>query len=456
MSRDKHLYMKIYDSISADNLSGRLPPHSRLPSKRELCALWGVSQSTAETAYGILAAEGYIYSLPKRGYFASSLPSLPAIESRPTAKKSEADNSPAPQKLLCRLSTNGADTSVFPYSSWAKITKEVVYNNPQLLQRGESAGDIELRRALCDFLHNYRGVVCSPEQIVVGAGMDYLLDVILRLLPKNTLFGIENPGYQATYAVLESAGRRTVSVALDERGMSLDSLRLSNADVAYVTPSHQFPMGLTMPVSRRMELLRWAGEKPHRYIIEDDYDSEFRYAFRPVRAMQGMDEQGKVIYIGTFSRSLAPSIRIAYMVLPENLLGAYSSASRYMSSTVSRFEQHTLCRFIADGLYSRHLRRAGNLYRQKQALLRSLLGEIEGLSVQGDEAGLHFIVKSDRLSERELCSRAEEAGVGITGLSRCYRGEGCPEGIAIIGFAGVSTDELTQAARRLKQVWQTE
>ncbi|MBQ2866547.1 MAG: PLP-dependent aminotransferase family protein [Clostridia bacterium] len=448
--------MKIYDSICSDILSGTLPPNSRLPSKRELCSLWGVSQSTVETAYGILMAEGYIYSLPKRGYFACALPQLPPVSGKAAADTPMTAEAPVPsaKKLFCRLSTNGADTSVFPYSSWAKITKDVVYNNPQLLQRGAPQGDIELREVLCAFLHSYRGVVCSPDQIVVGAGMDYLLDVILRLLPKDTLFGIENPGYQATCAVIESAGRRTVPVALDSMGMSLESLRASGAQVAYVTPSHQFPLGITMPVSRRMELLSWAAESPGRYIIEDDYDSEFRYAYRPVRAMQGMDGGGRVIYIGTFSRSLAPSVRIAYMVLPKSLLSSYNEASRYMSSTVSRFEQHTLCRFIGDGLYSRHLRRAGNLYKQKQALLRSLLGGIEGLSVQGDEAGLHFIIRSDRLSESELISRAESVGIGINGLSRYWRGEGCCEGVAVIGFAGVDTEKLKEAAQRLKQVWQ--
>ncbi|MBR2328404.1 MAG: PLP-dependent aminotransferase family protein, partial [Clostridia bacterium] len=340
---DKPLYMKIYDSICSDILSGTLPPNSRLPSKRELCSLWGVSQSTVETAYGILMAEGYIYSLPKRGYFACALPQLPPVSGKAAADTPMTAEAPIPsaKKLFCRLSTNGADTSVFPYSSWAKITKDVVYNNPQLLQRGAPQGDIELREVLCAFLHSYRGVVCSPDQIVVGAGMDYLLDVILRLLPKDTLFGIENPGYQATCAVIESAGRRTVPVALDSMGMSLGSLRASGAQVAYVTPSHQFPLGITMPVSRRMELLSWAAESPGRYIIEDDYDSEFRYAYRPVRAMQGMDGGGRVIYIGTFSRSLAPSVRIAYMVLPKSLLSNYNEASRYMSSTVSRFEQHT-------------------------------------------------------------------------------------------------------------------
>ena len=170
--------------------------------------------------------------------------------------------------------------------------------------------------------------------------------------------------------------------------------------------------------------------------------------------MQGMDEQGKVIYIGTFSRSLAPSIRIAYMVLPVHLLDAYDKASKYMSSTVSRFEQHTLCRFIKDGLYSRHLRRAGNMYRQKQALLRSLLSDIDWLRVHGDEAGLHFLVTSDRLSERELCDRALAEGIGIRGLSRFYRGECTREGTAVIGFAEPDEATLRQAAERLRRAWQ--
>ena len=447
---DNSLYMKIYNSFVNDIKSGRLKPHSKLPSKRELCALWGVSQSTVETAYGILQAEGYIYSLPKKGFFAEDL-----IQLSPPAKTPFSVSLPQKENedLFCHLSTNGADTSVFPFSSWAKITKETVYNNPQLLTRGEPQGDIELRQALCDFLHKHRGVVCSPAQIVVGAGMDYLLDIILRLLPNDTVFGIENPGYQATYKVIESSGRKTAPISLDENGMDPVSLEKSGADVAYITPSHQFPLCITMPVSRRLQLLKWANEQENRYIIEDDYDSEFRYAFRPIPSMQGMDDSGKVIYIGTFSRGLAPSVRVAYMVLPPSLLPAYEKASHYMSSTVSRFEQHTLCKFIADGLYSRHLRRAGNLYRQKQALLREKLKDIPELTLRGDEAGLHFLAVSKKMSEEELISRARKQGVGISGLSRYWRGGGCPDGVVIIGFAGPDTDTLCNAAERLRRVW---
>ena len=447
---ERSLYMKIYDSFVGDIKSGRLKPHSKLPSKRELCSLWGVSQSTVETAYGILQAEGYIYSLPRKGFFAGELIQLSPPSKAPISVE-------MPQKtdngLFWGLSTNGADTSVFPYFSWAKITKDTVYNNPRLLSRGDPQGDIELRSALCDFLHKVRGVVCSPEQIVVGAGMDYLLDVILRLLPSDTIFGIENPGYQATYGVIESSGRKTVPISLDENGMCPKSLKKSGAQVAYITPSHQFPLCITMPVSRRLQLLKWAEEDANRYIIEDDYDSEFRYAYRPIPAMQGMDEGGKVIYIGTFSRGLAPSVRVAYMVLPPSLLPAYEKASHYMSSTVSRFEQHTLCKFISDGLYSRHLRRAGNLYRQKQNLLREKLKEIPSLTLRGDEAGLHFLAVSSKLSESELVSRAAAEGIGIHGLSRYWRGEGCPEGVVIIGFASPDTDTLCRVAERLRQAW---
>ena len=447
---DRSLYMKIYDSFVSDIKSGQLPPHTKLPSKRELCALKGVSQSTVETAYGILQAEGYIYSLPKKGYFAGDLISLsPPVKTAAPIKKAQS----AEPQLFCRLSTNGADISVFPFSSWAKMTKDTVYNNPHLLSRGEPQGDLELRQQLQAFLHKHRGVVCSPEQIIVGAGMDYLLDIILRLLPKDTVFGLENPGYQATYGVIEASGRMTLPIELDESGMSAASLAESGADVAYITPSHQFPLCITMPIARRLQLLKWASEKDGRYIIEDDYDSEFRYASRPIPAMQGMDEHGKVIYIGTFSRGLAPSIRVAYMVLPPSLLSEYEKASKHMSSTVSRFEQHTLCRFIADGLYSRHLRRAGNLYRQKQALLREKLNGISDLTIRGDEAGLHFLVSSHRMSERDMVASALAEGIGISGLSRYWRGDGCPNGVCLIGFAGPDIATLEEAARRLKKVW---
>ena len=443
------LYEQLYRFVVAEIHEGRLREGEKLPSKRELCARMNISQSTVETAYGLLAAEGYIRNRPRVGYFVAPVEHLETgPETLPQAE--ESPDSPAAHSF----STSGVDTSVFPYASWAKLSRETVYGNPELLQRGHRQGDEALRRALADFLHQYRGVRCRPEQIIIGAGMEYLLDLTLQLFPDDAVFALEEPGYLATRRTIENNRRKSVSIPLDAQGMSAAALGKSGADVAYVTPSHQFPMGMTMPVGRRTQLLRWAAEKPGRYIIEDDYDSEFRHASRPIPAMQGLDRAGKVIYIGTFSRSLAPGIRVAYLVLPERLLELYKTRFAHAACTVSRFEQQTLAGFLEKGIYGRHLRRVGNLYRKRCQFLTGLLREqLPGCQISGAEAGLHFLLTLPGREEKTLLARAEAQGLKLHGLSEYCR-ENCPKkGTVVLGYAGMDEESMEEAVFNLKKAW---
>ena len=448
----KPLYMDIYGRISSDILSGNIAPGEKIPSKRQMQALLNVSQTTVETAYGALAAEGYIYSRAGSGYYACEI-EKPAFKA-PLPDEITPDE-PEPSFDIS-LSADDTDTSVFPYSAWAKITRETLCRDARLLKRGDPAGDMELRREICSYLSEIRGVSCVPGQITVGAGMEYVTGMILQLLPIDSAFALEDPGYKSVYKRLSLAGKTIYPVPVDESGLLVGSLSKTPADIVYVTPSHQFPTGVTMPVSRRASLLRWANEKEERYIIEDDYDSEFRYSAKTVPAMQGMDESRKVIYIGTFSRALAPSIRIAYAVLPPALLKKYKELSGDLSSTVSRFEQQTLAAFMDRGLYTRHLRRAGNLYRQKQDLFRSVLSKTPGLRVSGAEAGLHFLVTVEGKSESELKRAAEKEGIRVLGLSdfRCRKSaEDEKRGTLIIGFTGLSLEKIENCAETLRRVW---
>ena len=352
------LYDQLYRYVVARIRSGELTEGERVPSKRALAEHLGVSLTTVEKAYGLLTAEGYLEALPRSGFrVASSLAAIPA---------------PAPRRMAVErrrealdecFSTAAVDTSVFPFSTWAKLSREAVYENPELLQRGEGQGDWPLRDALADFLHQYRGVDCTPEQVVLAAGLEGIMWILLQLLPR-AVFGLEDPGYGSLRRLLDNLGREWAPVAVDDRGVAIQALEASGADVAYVTPSHQFPLGITTPAGRRSELLRWAYARPGRYLIEDDYDAEFRYASRPIPAMQGMDVGGRVLYVGTFSRTIAPSIRVAYLILPPELLEVYHNRFGHASATVSRFEQEALCRFLTSGAYGRHLRRVGNLYRR--------------------------------------------------------------------------------------------
>ncbi len=287
----------------------------------------------------------------------------------------------------------------------------------------------------------------------VQKAADYLLSLLLQLLPEHRAVALEDPGYPAAYAAAALHGRQAVPIPVDGEGMDPDALECSGAGLAYVTPSHQFPLGVTMPAGRRSRLLHWAASQPGRFLIEDDYDSEFRYASRPIPALQGLDRAGRVVYMGTFSRSIAPAIRVAYMILPPQLLERYRRTFSHGACTVSRFEQESLRRFIAQGLYGRHLRRTGNLYRRKCALLTQALSAIPGAAISGGDAGLHFLLTLPRYSEGELVERAAAQSVRVHPLSRyCHAVPPLPSTV-VLGFAGLTGEELSGAAERLRAAW---
>lgn len=447
------LYRQLYRYLADEIRSGRLPAGSRLPSKRQLCAHLEVSMSTVETAYEILTAEGYIAAKPRSGFVVCDVLPMPAVKGE-EGEQLTLPEPPARPRWEFAFSTGAVDTSVFPFSSWARITKEAVYQHPELLQPGHPQGDLPLREALAGFLHQYRGANCAPEQIIIGAGLDYLLGLVMQLLPPGSGVALEDPGYPAAFDTVTRYGHRPVPLAVDSEGMRPELLKSSGVAAALVTPSHQFPLGSTMPLARRTQLLRWAGEQEEGWLLEDDYDSEFRYTSRPIPAMQGVDKLGKVVYLGTFSRSIAPSIRVAYAVLPPALLKRYYELFPRTSCTVSRFEQEALRRFLTEGGYTAHLRRMNNLYRRRLAQVTGLLAEtFPDASVSGTDAGLHFLFTLPRFSERELRQRAEEAGVQVHGLSSYCRGE-CPMGSTLVlGFAGLDDETAKRAVERLKKAW---
>lgn len=444
------LYEQLYRYFAGEISAGRLRRGEKLPSKRMLCEHLGISRSTVETAYSMLAADGYVVARARSGFYVhdfmpNAAPVLPAAP-------------PAPQRASPRpkfdFSTASVDTSLFPYSSWARLNREVVYSSPELLQRGDMQGDLVLRQALCDFWGQYRGVRCSPEQIVVGAGMEYLTGLLVQLMGRSAVFAVEDPGYASMVDTLHINGRGIVFIPPDERGMSAELLEKSGACAAYITPSHQFPLGMTMPAGRRAQLLQWACAAPGRYVIEDDYDSEFRHFSRPVPAMQGMDTDGRVVYIGTFSRSIAPSIRIAYMVLPDELLTRYRELFAHSSSTVSRYEQAVMARFVSEGFYTRYLRRAGSLYRRRCRRLCDALMQIPGASVSGNGGGLHFLLTVPRYSEAELVERARAHGIALRALSSYSRRCPVPPSTLVIGYGGLDDRLIDEAAQTLALAWE--
>ena len=355
---DKCLYQQIYEHIRQEIREGKLLAGERLPSTRSLAEYLQVARSTVDYAYDQLLSEGYIEARPYKGYFVCKLEGIFTLEQEtgrvpePEAWDPQAEDRDEEKRI--DFSPYGIDMNGFPFGVWKRITKNILNDsNSELFAQGEAQGDYDLRLTISRYLHSSRGVNCRPEQIIVGAGNDYLLLLLEKILGRHVGIAMENPTYKRAYRIFRSFAYHIVTVDMDDKGMRADRLEQEPVRVAYVMPSHQYPTGAVMTIGRRAELLRWAEKKPDRYLIEDDYDSEFRYRGKPIPSLQSSDDRGKVIYIGTFSKAIAPAIRVSYMVLPETLLEVYRRDCSFYSCTVSRIDQRILNEFIRDGYFER-------------------------------------------------------------------------------------------------------
>ena len=318
-------------------------------------------------------------------------------------------------------------------------------------------GDEPLRVQIARYLSAYRGVECTPEQIVVGAGIEYLLGCLAHLFTGGVA-AVENPGYTRTRAVLQNSGIPCTLVDIDASGLPAEALEQSGANLCYLTPSHHFPTGITMPAPRRAELLAWACALPGRYILEDDYDSEFRFDIRPLPSLQGMaGPDGPVVYLTTFSKSLAPGIRIACMVLPHSLLARYRQDFAQYANTVSRFEQQTLCNFMAGGYFTRHLARMRLTYKRRmEAFAAALRHALPGVTLGSVHSGLHFLLTLPGAGgEHAMVEAAAREGVRLRGLSEYYlaRRERCPPDTVVAGYSALKEDDIPAVASALARAW---
>ena len=392
-SQKAPLYEQLYAALADEIRTGQRAAGTPLPGRRTMAAQQGVSVNTVDTAYQMLAAEGLAEARPRSGFYVQSTYGMLHSSARRTPAAPVPPAAPAGPVPLYDLSTGSVDTALFPAHSWGRIQKELLYQRPELLQRGEMQGDAPLRAQIAEYLSVYRGVDCTPEQIVVGAGIEYLLGCLAHLF-HDGMAAIENPGYSRTRTVLQNSGIPCTLVDIDREGLPAAALEKSGANLCYLTPSHHFPTGVTMPAPRRAQLLAWAAAQPGRYILEDDYDSEFRFDTRPLPSLQGMaGPDGPVVYLTTFSKSLAPGIRIACMVLPQSLLARYRRDFATYANTVSRFEQQTLCEFMAGGYFTRHLARMRLAYKRRtEAFAAALRAALPGVELDGVHSGLHFLL----------------------------------------------------------------
>ena len=440
------LYEALYRSIRADILAGVLPAGYKLPSKRALAQNLEVSKITVETAYSQLLSEGYISSREKVGYFVEAVEHrIPPVSPEVTAEV------PAKKEYLLDLTANA--TEQFPFSVWSRLQREVMLDyGEKLLAPLPNQGIAELRQAIANHLTAFRGMHVDPRNILIGAGTDFLYNLLIQLLGREKTYAVEEPGYGKIRKIYAAGGVRCVSAVMDAEGVCPENL--GDADVLHFSPSHHFPTGLVTPVSRRLALLEWA--KAGKWIIEDDYDSEFRFDAHPKPSMQSLDAQGRVIYMNTFSKTLAPSIRISYMILPAGLMAQFQRELGFYSCTVPSFEQYTLARFLDGGHFEKHINRMRKVYKNRRNTLVSLLRGCEVshlLTILEQDAGLHFLLKADtRYSDRELTERLEGLGIRVRALSDYYHDTTPRTGYLVINYSGVKEESMRQALEKICEI----
>lgn len=528
---DYSLYEYLYLCVRADIESGVIAPGQKLPSKRALAQNLGVSLVTVEGAYTQLVAEGYVRAEPRRGYYAADLLTMGACSEQGATRllrmpagrgvsglfgesgvrahaaiagrreavpagtgrsrvggmlsamaagqsgSAAVDDLGGPREAgldfapeaLADLTSSAAATGVFPYAQWAKNMRSVLARETEesLVGQLDSRGSFRLRKAIARYLRESRGMAVSPDQIVVGAGAQTLYGMIVQLLGRSLKYAVEDPGYTRLTRIYQANDVQLVHVPLDQDGVRMDVLREQSPNVVHLMPSHQFPTGRVYPVSRRYELLAWAAEDPVRFIVEDDFDCEFRLAGRPIPSLQSADALGRVIYANTFTKSLGPAFRIGYMVLPPKLNRAFDEFLGFYSCTVGALDQLTLAHFIESGEYERHVSRLRSHYRKVRdqlvgALRASSLGD--RLRLEGLDAGLHFVLRlKDARSQDDLAMRARERGVLVQGLDSFrlggagdFDGAGgadADERAFLVSFSGLRIDAVQEAVEALEAAW---
>ncbi len=449
------LYQQLYSHIKKEIQSGKIAFDTKLPSKRKLSAYLGISQNTIQAAYDQLIEEGYILSKAKKGFFVCKIDNLQNLQVNPhiVSKK------PLVQPKVCfDFTYHGVDFPSFPFNQWRKLAKEVINEyDTELIQPGDALGYDRLRTAIAEYLHQSRGVNCTGDEIVISSGTEMLFQTLIQLLDKNSIYGIENPGYEKLNQLFIANRASFTAINIDQNGMNPEEVRKSNANVLCITPAHQFPSGLVMPINRRIQLLNWANEGENRYLIEDDYDSEFKYSGRPIPALWGLSSNEKVIYMGSLSKSISPTLRVSYMVLPSHLMKLYREKLSYILCPVPMLEQKILCRFIENGSFERHLNKMRTIYKKKRdTLVKAITEKNLGIEVLGADAGLHLLLRiPNHMSEEMLIKEALKHGVKTYGISQYYFDNSCPQEspTLLLGFASISEDNIVKAVQLLQKAW---
>lgn len=433
-------YDYLYRCIRHDIAHGNILPDEKLPSKRALARNLGVSVITVEAAYAQLIAEGYVRAEERRGYFACELSPVARGGRREVARlRGDAgrsgvpENNPMTPSLASGSAAGSAATALFPYQTWARVMRRTLTeeSSATLAEAALAAGSPRLRQAIASYLREYRGMEVPAERIVIAAGSQTLYQLIVQLLGRERTFATECPGYPLLGRIYDAQNVHCASIPLSAGGIDIAALRESGASVAHVMPAHQFPTGIVMSAACRRDLLNWsrtdearafsAAGPRGRFIVEDDYDAEFRMSGRPIAPLSSVDVAGRVIYLNSFTKSLGAAFRIAYMALPEDLAVQFELNLGFYSNTVSPLEQLALARFIEQGHYERHVNRLRTHAKQLQDELVRRVREsslAKEVSFEGLDRGLYFSMRVRKSAQVRVVGALQAAGVQLTLLGK--------------------------------------
>lgn len=432
------LYMQIYEYFKNEITNGTYKANTKLPSKRNLAKEYNISLNTVDNAYSKLLEEGFIYSKERQGFFVSDVGELYVLDSKPIHITKEEEN------IEYDFSYSGVSEE-FPYKIFKKISSNI-FDNKDILEKVDYQGYLPLRTQISEYLDKSRGFKAEPSQIVISSGSEYLFQIIFKLISGK--FGIEDPGYSMLSNIMDTNDINYEFIPVDKNGMDLTKLKKSKSDFCVITPAHQFPTGVIMNMQRRVELLNM---KKIKYVIEDDYDSEFKYSKRPVPALKSIDVNDKVIYIGSFSKSISPSFRVSFMVLPFDLVEKYNKIFKFFICPVSIMVQKMLTTFIEIGEFEKHLNRMRKIYSKKRQLLIDMLSERKDITIRGADAGLHVVLEYPKnYSEEYIVKKAKEKKIKVYGLGSYGTKRKIPS--ILLGFATLSEEKLKEGVKLFLEI----
>lgn len=455
---NNYKYRQIYSALKEKIIAGTIPKNYKLPSKRGLSKDLKVSINSVATAYEQLIAEGYVYTIEKKGYYVEEINTFNLKNTKLELKDSlrESREKKKYQYSLSHMTTNSL---LFPFKKWNTAQNHAIQKyQHEISQLNHPQGSIEVRETIRELVAVTRGIDCFAEQIVIGNGTQTLISQLTNLMPDNVKVGIENPGYSRVRNMLKDNKINVIDINLDKQGINLNEVYKIKPNLLFVTPSHQFPTGIIMPISRRIDLLNWASEDPSRYIMEDDYDSEFKYGTDNIPSLHSLDKNQKVIYFGTFSKTLLPSFRISYMILPLTLLEEYHKKHKYWIQGNNSIQLYTLKNFIESGDYSRHVKKMNAFYQNnRQHFIDSLQKTFaDDIHITDIPAGLHFLAEfRTNKSYNYIYKEAEKNALELYDIRRFsteFVNQNDSWKTYILGFANINQDEMNKVSQLLYKI----